>query len=71
MSFARHPSPAAVDHARGAPVVRLVTEQDAMRIAAEQDPFGIELHCTEIGGHRPIASCGEIVCANCARVFWR
>lgn len=70
-AYARQPSHHVIGAARGAPVIHLATEADARRIAREQDLFGIELHCTDIGGHRPIASCGEIVCAHCARVFWR
>lgn len=70
MGFQRQPSPTVRSAARGG-VVRVVTREEIARIEREQDPFGIELHCTDIGGHRPIASCGEIVCAHCARVFWR
>jgi hypothetical protein len=71
MSFHRQPSAAVKAHAAGAPIVRLVTREDVARIEREQDPFGIALHCTNPAGHQPIASCGEIVCAHCARVFWR
>lgn len=71
-AFARRPRPEVIRHAEGRPsVIHLATDEDARRIAAEQDPFGIELHCTNPAGHQPIASCGEIVCCHCARVFWR
>lgn len=56
---------------RGGEVARIVTPAELATIMREQDPFGLELHCTNAGGHQPIASCGEIVCCHCARVFWR
>lgn len=71
MSFNRRPTHAVRAHAQGAGVVHLVTRADIARIEREQDPFGIALSCTNPAGHQPTASCGEIVCVHCARVFWR
>jgi hypothetical protein len=34
------------------------------------DPFGIEHGCVNPEGHSVISSCGAIVCAHCAVVFW-
>lgn len=71
MSFHRSPAAHVIRHAEGAPVIRIVTPADIATVMREQDPFGIALHCTNPAGHQPIASCGEIVCAHCARIFWR
>jgi hypothetical protein len=71
MGYLRSPSAAVRSHAAGAPLVRLVTPADLAQVMREQDPFGIALSCTNPAGHQPIASCGEIVCCHCARIFWR
>jgi len=35
------------------------------------DPFLIDHGCDNPQGHEAIATCGEIVCRHCAKVFWR
>ena len=35
------------------------------------DPFGIDDPCPQnSSGHYAIASCGDVVCVHCAKVFW-
>jgi len=58
-----------VDHLIGEETERL--EQDAAFIARTADPFGIEHGCVNPAGHVAIQSCGAIVCAHCAKVFWQ
>lgn len=73
MSFHRQPAHHVIEAAKGVPatVSRFIGEREIAEVMASADPFGIELHCTNAGGHQPIASCGEIVYAHCARIFWR
>ena len=56
--------------AKGAPA-QLPT--DVARVQREADPFVIDGACEFNGGgaHQIIAGCRDIVCAHCARVFWR
>jgi hypothetical protein len=35
------------------------------------DPFGVDHDCLNPAGHDPIATCREIVCCHCAKVFWQ
>lgn len=43
----------------------------AQAMAEATEPFSIEIICLNPAGHDAIASCGEIVCPHCARIFWR
>jgi hypothetical protein len=53
-------------------VIDFVAEQEAARIARGLDPFGIDDPCpANPAGHHPHASCGEVVCVHCERIFWR
>jgi len=52
-------------------VVDFVSEREIARVIREQDPFGLAHGCTNPAGHQPAASCGEIVCVHCGRIFWR
>lgn len=53
-------------------VVDLIPQSEIVRVKREHsDPFGLAFHCLNPAGHQPTASCGEIVCVHCARVFWR
>lgn len=58
-----------VDHLIGEETERL--EQDAAFVARTADPLLIENDCVSPAGHIPITSCGAIVCAHCAKVFWQ
>ncbi len=71
MGFHRQGQPAALDRAaiRDA-VSRFLADELAFEIAAA-DPFRIDNDCVNPAGHEPIASCGEVVCCHCARIFWR
>ncbi len=41
-------------------------------IVEPRDPFNVVDRCpVNETGHQPIVSCGEIVCAHCARIIWR
>lgn len=71
MSFARTPTPHVVAASRGAPVEMLVTAEDLAYFIRHADPFLIAHDCKNPSGHDPVASYGEVVCAHCARVFWR
>lgn len=44
---------------------------EAAFIARTVDPFNVDNDCINPAGHEPMASCGEVVCAHCARIFWR
>jgi hypothetical protein len=71
MGFARQPAPHVIDAAKGAPVEILITAEDIAFFVRQADPFLIENDCVSASGHYAIASCGEVVCAHCSRVFWR
>ena len=71
MGFHRQPAAHVIEHAKGAPVVRFIAEQEIATVLAEQDPFRIANDCVDPAGHFPIAACGEVVCAHCGRIFWR
>ena len=58
-----------VDHLIGEETERL--EQEAAFINRTADPFGIAHGCIKPAGHIAIQSCGAIVCAHCAKVFWQ
>lgn len=54
-------------------VVKFVSERDiAAMIAAVEDPFGAGERCafSVDGRHHAIGSCGDVVCCNCAKIFW-
>jgi hypothetical protein len=46
-------------------------EQEIATLLREQDPFLCDDPCPMNAGapHRPIPSCGDIVCCHCAKVF--
>lgn len=46
-------------------------ENEIGNLLREQDPFGCDDPCPMNGGaqHRPIQSCGEVVCRHCSKVF--
>jgi hypothetical protein len=49
-----------------------VDDRPAMLLACTPaDPFGIDNDCTSEAGHYPIASCGDVVCVHCGKVFWQ
>lgn len=51
--------------------VQALMASEAAFIARTSDPFNVDNSCIAPQGHEPMASCGEIVCAHCARIFWR
>ncbi len=71
MGFNRTIQPQALDRAAVTAVVtRLVAEELAFE-RRTADPFGIAHDCLNPKGHDFIASCGDVVCAHCAKVAWR
>lgn len=47
-------------------------ETVSARVKREVDPFLVDDPCPmNPTGHKPIASCGEVVCWHCAKIFWR
>jgi len=62
--FIRGSQPTALDRAS---VARFVARYVAEGLLP--DPFAIAHDCLNPTGHRPIPSCGEIVCFHCARIF--
>ena len=58
-----------------AKVRELVTEFLCEEIVERIDPpdlFNIENACPfNPAGHHPIASCGDVVCPDCGKVFWQ
>lgn len=71
MGFLRQGQPVALDRAGlTAVVTRLLAEEIAF-ISRTADPFGIDHDCLNPAGHDPIASCSEIACCHCSKVFWQ
>lgn len=61
---------------QGAPnaphVYRFVTEREIASVMGEIDPFQVDDRCPfNATGHGYTGSCGEVVCAHCAKVAWR
>lgn len=49
----------------------LCLEDISARVRREADPFRCDDPCpVNPAGHRTIASCGEVVCWHCAKIFW-
>jgi hypothetical protein len=72
MGFHRHRQPEALNRVQAtAAVMNFITEHEIASVFAAQDPFVLDHDCVNPSGHDPIASCGEVVCRHCARVFWR
>lgn len=71
MGFNRQPMPAALDRTALTAIVTPFVAQELAFVVRTVDPFGVEHNCLNPAGHDPIASCGEIVCCHCAKVFWR
>lgn len=55
--------------AQNAPLTRQDLSCEAFM--AKQDPFLVDDPCSDNveGLHDPVASCGEVVCRHCAKVF--
>jgi hypothetical protein len=73
MGFHRQGQPAArnrVPHPTA--IARFVGEQEIAHVFAAQDPFRIDDLCTlsPDSVHQAYASCGEVVCVHCSKVFW-
>ena len=51
--------------------IREIEDAPAMLTSTPADPFMIDHDCINEAGHQPIASCGAVVCAHCARIFWQ
>ena len=56
-------------------VRELVTEflscEEIVDLIDPPDLFLIDHDCRNPAGHHPIASCGDIVCPDCGKVFWQ
>ncbi len=70
MGFYRQPQPRALDRSGIRAELIPLLVQEAAFIGRTIDPFGIEHDCVNPAGHAVITSCGAIVCAHCAVVFW-
>jgi hypothetical protein len=69
--FLRQPQPAALDRASLTGVVRRFVAEQVSFANRTRDPFGIADPCPRNpGGHRFIASCGDVVCLHCSRIAW-
>lgn len=72
MGFHRRRQPEALNRAQAiSAVMAFVGEREIGEVMAAQDPFRLDHDCISPSGHDVIASCGEIVCRHCAKVFWR
>jgi hypothetical protein len=69
MGFHRLGAPAALDRAAARAVITRFVADDLAFAARMVDPFGIDHDCINPSGHEVIASCGEVVCAHCSRIF--
>ena len=73
MGFHRQGQPAALNRDQVRDVVASFLAQDLAFVERVADPFLVDHDCINPSGHCPIASCGEIVCRYCAKIFriWR
>lgn len=72
MGFHRTRQPQAFTRAEAvAAITDFLRPEEIAAVARVQDPFLLDNDCFNPAGHDPIASCGEIVCSHCAKVFWR
>ena len=72
MGFHRQGQPAQLNRRQIAEIVTMtISAEDLGFVSRTQDPFAIDHDCLNPGGHDAIASCSEIVCVHCAKVFWR
>lgn len=55
----------------GAIIIKEIEREELVEALFGADPFLIDHDCLNPSGHDAIASCGEIVCCHCAKVFWR
>lgn len=69
--FTRTPQPRALSRAEAVAAIHPVAIEAVAAVMAAQDPFLIDHDCINPAGHDAIASCGEVVCRHCAKVFWR
>jgi hypothetical protein len=72
-AFNRQPSPDVIHHAKGAPVlIDFRIERETAAVMRTLDPYmhGVD-PCVQSAEHYLIRSGGDLVCANCERVFWR
>jgi hypothetical protein len=67
MGFSRHAMPTPPIQATEIAFIREWELADKLREI--DDPFGVDQNCLNRGGHQPIASCGEIVCVHCSKIF--
>jgi hypothetical protein len=69
MGFHRIPQPAALDRASLTAVVANLLAEEVAFLTHTADPFLIDHDCLNPAGHDPIATCRDIVCCHCAKVF--
>jgi hypothetical protein len=69
MGYNRQPSRHVIESAR---IVCFIGEQEITDAFRAADPFGVADRCElgPRGEHYAIGSCGDVVCAYCARIFW-
>lgn len=69
--FTRNRQPQALTRAQAAAILQPIAAEEIARIISEQDVFALDHDCLNPSGHDAIASCGDVVCPHCSRVFWR
>lgn len=69
--FTRTKQPQPLTRAQAIAILQPRATEEIAAILAGQDVFGIDHDCLNPAGHDAIASCGDVVCPHCAKVFWR
>lgn len=72
MRVSRQGQPQALDRPAETEVVTRFVAEEIAFLARTADPFGIDDPCEfNPAGHMPIASCRDLVCPHCGKVFWQ
>jgi len=74
MGFYRQGMPQPLDRdGVKAAVISFIAAEEIALVERAFDPFEVDDPCPLNAGrpHRAIASCGEVVCRHCSKVFWR
>ena len=69
--FTRNRQPQALTRAQAIAILKPRAAEEIAAVLAQQDVFQLEHDCINPAGHDAIASCSDIVCPHCAKVFWR
>lgn len=69
--FTRTRQPQPLTRAQALAILQPIASEEIATILAQQDVFQLDHDCLNPAGHDAIASCGDVVCPHCAKVFWR